>query len=291
MAFSNPHPICRIPLFRAILGLLTLASAGKSVWADDAAITLQTTLSDSYGRTNPLSAARLAKDDIKIDVTANTDDKDAIRRVLTQLKDGDVLVLAVHSNQNVFAIGNHTVAWSDFWSYFDISRPPRLGMVVIGGCMARKLKKDQYVPASPEEVLAIQRALNTRSLLVPKGTVWPLAALNTTYKILTLRRAALKGGKGFSLADITVRNWHTVEDGEAEWEVDKNAAIHGYNVQTLQPISLEAAKAHCIKGGYKSFDYERAVQRAFFHRVNKDTIKLKRDYRNNPYDHYTLRRK
>ena len=73
------------------------------------------------------------------------------------------------------------------------------------------------------------------------------------------------------------------------WQMVPRAGIPGHNILILENISLADAKKKCIKGNFKSFDYERKDRRAYFQDVNMDERKLKYDYKDNPFDHYTLR--
>ena len=144
----------------------------QPVLARDAGITIQTTESESYAHTQPLTKHILDQ----LGTKTNTDNKEKIREVLSELRDGDILVLSVHSNPSVFAIGDQAVNWGRFWKHFGIENPPKLAAVIIGGCMAREykqVKETYYVHITEPEQNFIRRNLNTQVLFVPKREIHP----------------------------------------------------------------------------------------------------------------------
>ena len=130
-------------------------------------------------------------------MTENTDNEGNIGNALKQLQDGDVLVLSVHSNPEIFAVGERKPIpkWSQFWETFGINKPPELRAVIIGGCMANKVG-EAYNPASKEQLDSIIASLNTNALFAPISGINPIvAAIDTT----TLLNSILSGKK---FADI-----------------------------------------------------------------------------------------
>ena len=107
----------------------------------------------------------------KLDISENTNNVVAIGKALNELQDGDILVLAVHSNPEVFGIGKETDRnWAEFWKTFDVKNPPKLGVVVILGCM----KGENDAPATPEQQEAIRKTFNADALFAPQKAINPL---------------------------------------------------------------------------------------------------------------------
>ena len=192
-------------LMSIVIAFLAIALA-QPVLAKDAGITIQTTRSSSYAGTKPLSKRILNL----VKANVNTDDKSRIRKVLSQLRDGDILVLAVHSNPSVFAIGDETVQWGRFWQYFGIEKPPKLATVIIGGCMARQYEQNgekHYVDVTDPEAEFIRRNLNTWTLFSPKSIIHAWTAVSDAEYCL---RSILPGT---NLSEIDLKGkWHLVTD-------------------------------------------------------------------------------
>lgn len=193
-------------LFRRLACPLLTLAMGMPAWTDDAGMTFQTTLSDSYRGTNSLDEVVLARRGVV--QYANTDDLGKIRDILLQLRDGDVLVLAVHSNPTVVAVGKETLKWAHFWDGFGVQNPPKLAAVVIAGCMSQRDEEggaERDVPATKEQVEAIRRSLGARALYLPRGAVHavqgPLNALQIHASLLEGKKLAdIQLGGGWQLA-------------------------------------------------------------------------------------------
>jgi len=167
-------------ILMSIVIAFLVSALTQPVLAKDAGITIQTTLSSSYGHTRPLGEPILKR----LKASADTNDKSKIRKVLSQLRDGDILVLAVHSNPTIFAIGDvrktGKIKWDNFWSHFGIEKPPKLAAVIIAGCMDSYYevdKKKYTVPITGPELDSMRRSLNTWTLFVPKTAIGPCDAL------------------------------------------------------------------------------------------------------------------
>jgi len=171
--------------------------------AADTGITIQTTRSGSYPKTYPLSKEVL--DQVKVGV--DSDSAAVIGNALRQLRDGDVLVLSVHSNPNVFGLGAmEPVPWSNFWAAFGIRKPPRLASVIIAGCMSVESGKD-FIHATKNDIERLRSIFNAKTLFAPGSEINPLIASNDTKGLVR----ALFTGKKFG--DINLQNrWIYVAD-------------------------------------------------------------------------------
>ncbi len=213
-------------------------------FAIDVGVTVQTSRSGSYKGTQPLTAPILGK----LGAKENSDDPAVIARALRQLKDGDILVLAVHSNPEVFGLGRNIVAWSDFWNSFGIERPPRLAAVIIGGCMTDEVgegKDKRYVHVTENDLQAIRSAFNTKTLFAPGSEIMPSVAINDTNGIL----GSLLAGK--KLADINLqKRWHYI----AGPGINKNTVT----LKELRGGELQDCLCRCLepKGGRFSCKYD-----------------------------------
>lgn len=170
----------------------------QTVTPRNVGVTIQTTRSTSYGATAPLREETTAQ----LDMTENSDSAGKIGDALKQLKDGDILVLSVHSNPEMFGSGDNIVKWSDFWSSFGISKPPKLGIIIIGGCMLNEKKGASgevvEIPASEKQQEDIRAILNADALFAPTSAINPIVAGIDTSTLLK----SIKNGK--KLCDINL---------------------------------------------------------------------------------------
>ena len=184
-------------------------TVNQAALAINAGITIQTDRG-GYAGTQPLTEPITDQ----LDVHTDSDDKMKIIKTLNLLQDGDVLVLSVHSNPSVFAIGGETVQWGRFWEYFGIENPPKLGIVIVGGCMAREFEfeeETEYIPVTDEEQNFIRRHLSTGVLFLPKAEVHKATAINDINGLLG---SILKGKK---LSEINLQNrWNYVTAPEVD---------------------------------------------------------------------------
>lgn len=189
-------------LMLSVIAFLAI-TLNQPVLAKDTGITLQTSRGGYAGcqaLTEPITD--------QLGATANTDDVEEIRQVLSQLRDGDILVLSLHSNPSDFGIGDQAVNWGRFWEHFGIENPPKLAAVIVGGCMAREYKQDEethYVLINESEQNFIRRNLNAQVLFVPSGEILAAVAINDTNGLLR----SILGGKRLSKINLQGR-WHYV---------------------------------------------------------------------------------
>jgi len=163
------------------LGVLLAGFIGGAQ-AEDVGVTLQTTKSTAYTGTRALTPPIVAK--LK-GGAANSDSYATIGETLRKLKDGDILVLAMHSNPNVFAIGKTTHPWSEFWSRFGIQNPPRLAAAILGGCMFDETDDEKILPITDVQVRALRATFNSEIIYTPRGAIQFYVALNDSNGILT----------------------------------------------------------------------------------------------------------
>ncbi len=163
------------------LGLL-LAGVTGGASAEDVGVTLQTTKSTAYTGTRALTPPIVAK--LK-GGAANSDDIATIGETLRKLKDGDILVLAMHSNPKVFAVGQRTPPWAQFWSTFGIQNPPRLAAAILGGCMFEEGDDEKITPISAADVRKLRAVFNAEIIYTPRGAIQFYVALNDSNGILT----------------------------------------------------------------------------------------------------------
>lgn len=163
--------------------LFVLFFCSHNCLAGDVGITLITTLSSSYKNTLPLSGDVVSM----LSAAKKSDKKEEIAEVLQTLRNGDILVMSVHSNPSVFAIGKEAMHWAYFWEYFGIENPPKLAVVIIGGCMARSFEHNGekvYVPITEPEMTFIRRRFGTQALFLPKSAINPILARQHIYGYL-----------------------------------------------------------------------------------------------------------
>lgn len=229
--------------------------------AADTGITIQTSRSSSYKGTMPL---RQSIQD-QLGANENSDSFARIGNVLKNLREGDILVLAVHSNQQVFGVGDQVVPWNRFWSTFGIERPPRLGAVIIGGCMTLETGTGigaRYAHVTESELNGIRSIFNARAIFAPVGEVKPAIAMHDTDNLL---RAMFTNKK---LAEIDLqRRWHYVADPT----MNRNTAT----LSDLRGKSLQDCLCKCLEPYRGAF-------RCRYDIVEKGTSPSCRDLKNGP---------
>lgn len=233
-------------LLNAMAVLCLTFFAHVHVFAADIGITIQTSRSTSYKHTQPLTKPITGK----LGASEDSDDPAMIGRALRQLGDGDILVLAIHSNPDVFGLGKNVVEWKNFWRSFGIARPPQLASVIIGGCMSNEFGEGdnkRYVHVTEKELESIRSIFNAKTLFAPGSEIMPPVAINDTDGIL----GSLLAGK--KLADINLqKRWHYV----AGPGVNKNSVT----LKDLRGGNLRDCLCRCLepKGGRMSCRYDPA---------------------------------
>jgi hypothetical protein len=134
-------------------------------------------------------------------------------RYLHTMSDGDVLVIGTHSNPDVFGSGTQLVNWADFWQHFKVDNPPKLGAVIICGCMEG---------VTDQDLENIRSAFNAGAVFSPRGT-YGLPHLISTETIIT----DLKNGKSIDVIMQEVKSTHFVKtdsDVQPGWNLDRISA-------------------------------------------------------------------
>ncbi len=226
----------------AIIILLFLCS--RPAMAGDTGITIQTSRSGSYPKTYPLSKEVL--DQVKKQV--DSDNAVAIGNALRQLRDGDVLVLSVHSNQKVFGLGAmEPIPWSNFWATFGIHKPPRLASVIIAGCMSVESGKG-YIHATQSDIERLRSVFNAKTLFAPGAEINPLVASTDTKGLV---RSLFSGKR---LGDINLqKRWFYAADRS----IDKNSVILK-DLRGDEDIELKNCLCRCLEpeGGRLTCRYD-----------------------------------
>lgn len=210
------------------LGAL-LASVGfHHARAEDVGVTIQTTRSTAYKGTAPLTASIAGK------LKGGAEDSDDVAKIaahLRKLKDGDVLVLAIHSSQRIFAIGGKVHPWADFWKVFGIAQPPRLAAAILGGCMVEDLDSAKIKPITPAQVRELRGHLNAEIVYTPRGAIPFILALNNTDGILT----SLLANKKLKDIDLDDKWYQSVS---ARWTIqDRWTAVSLNNLRRVNASS------------------------------------------------------
>jgi hypothetical protein len=233
----------RTTVLFSIALLVSLSSAPSISRALDTGITIQTSRSSAYAGTKPLTKPVLSQ--LK-GTPENSDDPVAIGKALRQLRDGDILVLAVHSNPEILGVGNKKVKWPDFWKTFNIGRPPRLATVIIGGCMSLEPDENRYVHVDEGQLQAIRSIFNAKTIFAPRGEIKPSIAIDDTKNLLI----ALFSGK--KLSAINLQNkWHYVADPK----IDRNKVTLN-NLRVNQDLQDCLCACHEPKGGRLTCKYD-----------------------------------
>jgi len=245
----------------AIVLITAFGVISSSVLADDVGVTLQTTLSDAYKGTVPLPAGTVG---LLKGGAEDSNDPAKIRATLRKLRDGDVLVLATHSNPEIFAIGGRTPNWTDFWKTFGIEKPPRLAAVIIGGCMVQHIGNDEIQKITIPQVNGLRAIFNAEILYAPKGAIHVVTARKNTFELLTSLLADKKlndfklGEQWYQSVSYrwTIQNrWKTVSLNNLR---RVNAASRAYEAG----VAARLRKQQAGDAG-KAFDQDPAMKQAF----------------------------
>src|SRR5262249_49748490 len=85
--------------------------------------------------------------------------------VLKSLKDGDVLVINCHANCMQFGAGTEGPQWSHFYRTWNITRKPKLALVIVHGCIYDEDENKKEIPATDSQIGAIRNSLNAKSIV------------------------------------------------------------------------------------------------------------------------------
>lgn len=264
----------------AVAVCLGVAGGRRAVAAQaDVGVTIQTSRG-GYPGTQPLTVP-ITK---QLAASENSDDPKKIGNALRQLKDGSVLVLAVHSNPKKFGMGPDIVEWAQFWSTFGVEKPPRLAAVIIGGCMVEEPGEDKYVPITEDQVRALRRLFNAEAIYTPKGAVPKIMAITDTNGMLA---SLLKGKK---LCDINLQDrWHCAMC--PRWDAKKSeitlkelrsfgteedAYQAGYGIGVLPPSQFSR---EAMKEVYSLYNKDETLRESFMRGYREGSAKLKRETR------------
>jgi len=91
------------------------------------------------------------------------------RRAFGSLRDGDILVLNAHANQDLLAYRDapHSearVSWPDIWNHFGVRPPPRLAATVLASCTVPKRTLTR------RKLRSVRTALSSSMLVAPFAT-------------------------------------------------------------------------------------------------------------------------
>ncbi len=101
-------------------------------------------------------------------------DKRELEEAFGKVKDGDILVVNAHANEDYFIYGKskNPVYWTgdqknpSAWEFLGIQKPPKLAALVIASCM----KASDKEAISSRRLREIRSAFNTRILVAPNAT-------------------------------------------------------------------------------------------------------------------------
>jgi|GEM_PF-4860788 len=148
-------------------------------------------------------------------------------RHLQEINDGDVLVIGTHSNPRGFGVGTQFVNWEDFWDKFRVDNPPRLGAVVICGCVEG---------VTEDDLERIRSAFNAGAVFTPRGT-YGLPHLISSETII----AGLKDGESLDEIFQKVSGIHFMKAAAGvgkDWNLNKiNANIRSFSGSDAGPVS------------------------------------------------------
>lgn len=123
----------------------------------------------SYGYTYPLLPGTVkdlqdARGSGSVHV-ADSPNNARVGSVLSQIGDGGVLVINTHSTADVFGVGNTSADWTEFYSTFGANPPPKLGLVIIHGCLANYDSNGNSHPSTDAQIERIRQALGADAII------------------------------------------------------------------------------------------------------------------------------
>ncbi len=204
---------------------------------------------------------------------ADDPNNNRVPSVLSNLRDNDVLIINAHSNSKEFGVGDKGKQWAEFYNYWRISKPSKLGLVIVHGCIFDYDSQGKVIPATDRQIQDIRKSLNADAIISFNTKVFvPLSRRMMHQLIMSI----LKGRKIAS--EIKFSNLRFLVDSQ----IDRNNVTladlvdrqhSGGNTRTISNpkvngIALDycrewarncgkpAADAWCRANGYKtSVDY------------------------------------
>ncbi len=150
-------------------------------------VTIQST--HGYGSTIPINSGtinylqkngRTSKKYIADD-THNT----RVSSVLNNLRDNDVLIINTHSNAEVFGVGSDGEEWAEFYNYWKTRKPPpKLGLVIIHGCIFNRDSQGNDTPATDRQIQDIRKSLNADAIISFNIKINPLAGRISLHQLI-----------------------------------------------------------------------------------------------------------
>lgn len=138
------------------------------------------------GQIGKLSAEELA---------ANFNDA---RAALQSLNNGALLVLNCHSSIEQVGVptadgGTKLIRWGEFWEYFGVTRPPRLALVCLNGCVGKADANGVKGEAEDWDLERLRCVLSTQALVSGKRNIATEEAQADLANVMTKMRGDLKG--------------------------------------------------------------------------------------------------
>jgi hypothetical protein len=102
---------------------------------------------------------------------ADDADNKQVSSVLQKLNNGDVLVLNCHAYTGGFGVGKTSAKWEDFYTYWGVSKPPELSLVILNGCIYSKSDDGAVKPGTDTQIQEIRQNLNGRAIITYNNKV------------------------------------------------------------------------------------------------------------------------
>ncbi|MBI2919775.1 MAG: hypothetical protein HYY18_01670 [Planctomycetes bacterium] len=165
---------------------------------------------------------------------------------LKGVRNGGFLVINCHSSATQVGVPtekgeSQLVPWGKFWSHFGVKRPPRLGLVVLNGCLGSVDAEGEKTNATEADIEGVRCALNAEAMACGTRNIATEDSQAELARAMTFMAGDASAGK--SGWDVDLEN----EGKGGPFSFTKTLKFRKGRLFTEKPVTFNALKLQAIQ--------------------------------------------